>query len=198
MEPFCAAEVHGIPVEEQVEETPVDPDPHTQTITTNDEALAVIETMSTEDLKTFIQGLFHSKDMPTPPPLSHMTAFINRREAHNVVTRREARVSARQKRCDAIKSINAVIQFVAESDNHVADLTYALERLNAQTEPVAKGTAEAERIVWRVALECAATPHSQMDKAMKQAEHNVRDTFMFTRGITEDGGRPRPCVRILA
>ena len=90
--------------------------------------------------------------------------------------RREARADAEAKMKAAMESIMYAQQILqACGGDGIADLQRAMELLQADTDPLAQGAAQAQQLVRQVLSNCPAASQ----KAVKKADRDVRDIVMF-------------------
>ena len=90
--------------------------------------------------------------------------------------RREARADAEAKVKDAMESIMYAQQILqACGGDGIADLQRAMELLQADTDPLAQGAAQAQQLVHQVLLNCPVGAR----KAVKKADRDARDIVML-------------------
>jgi len=178
--------------EEYEEETDVP----AQSVMDEDDATAALATFSTSEHMMFWQMLGETAGQQTAQLMrSVLSQFLAQREPENqeMMTmasaaaiqvppelaeraRREARADAADKVKAAMASIMYAQQILqACGGDGIADLQRAMELLQADTDPLAQGAAQAQQLVHQVLLNCPAGAQ----KAVKKADRDVRDIVML-------------------
>ena len=161
------------------------------------DALAVLATFSTSEYMLFLKKLAHNARPKERKWMLEMLAqFLTQRSPEenedlmNAASgaafqvppvlaeraRREARADAEAKMKAAMESIMYAQQILqACGGDGIADLQRAMELLQADTDPLAQGAAQAQQLVRQVLSNCPAASQ----KAVKKADRDVRDIVMF-------------------
>lgn len=182
---------------ESEEEYEEEGDVPAQSVMDEEDAAAALATFSTSEHMMFWQMLGESASPQTAQWMRSVLAqFLAQREPEenqdmmNMASaaavqvppelaeraRREARADAEAKVKAAMESIMYAQQILqACGGDGIADLQRAMELLQADTDPLAQGAAQAQQLVHQVLLSCPAGAQ----KAVKKADRDVRDIVML-------------------
>ena len=147
----------------------------------NKMALEAVANLSGAEARMLLEAVCRSPEVNNSPAfLSLLTEFMGTLEAEPEVSpetaaemQREAREQADLKIGDVVKSIELAIE-ATRTEMH-ADLQAARTELHALTLPLAKGAAQAQRLVHGAYLTCCSTHEVEAIKKLKEADRNLKD-----------------------
>ena len=161
--------------------------PKPRSIETKEEAMAAIATFSKDEMKQLFKGMLNSNYSWLPLSLcSHLVAFLLQRQESEAPPPPETAEKCRENACvraeakvlEALESITKAGKSLNGCGWNLKTMCdKACRRLQAQTEPLALGAAEAERILGVVHSTVQRDPVAK--KAIMNAEKDVRDVVVL-------------------
>ena len=175
-----------------------------QSITTDEQALAVAATLSTDEWMRVFQGLMQNDVLANPVLWSSLTTILvaredmeQQQEMPSASAATAASISTADQLCNSAlveiltaeqlrnralveaeaKVIEALkaIDAATEECGPFPEFAEARERLLAQTVPLAGGAAQAQRLIHQILQRCCAA----VEKVVKKADRGVRDVVVL-------------------